>query len=137
MTTGNAGGRYACGVIGIASNGYTLYAANAALGVVAEINLNEFRVTRTTQFDPGSPITADTLTQTARSVISPDGATVYFTSGWDVWAYDTKARNVSGPFPTHAPLNGLGVSKDGQWLFVAQKDGRLMTFNTTAATASQ
>lgn len=80
---------------------------------------------------------SDPKSQTARSVLTDDGARLYFTSGQNVWAYDTKTEAVSGPFLTEAVISGLGISQDGGRLFVAQKNGVVMTFNTTNVAASQ
>jgi len=123
----------------LALNASKVYAANAALGVVAEINLSLLKVTNVVEFEPGAGmlIGSDSKIQTARNVLTKDGAKLYFTSGQNVWAYDTKTKTVSGPFLTEAFVSGLGVSSDGGRLFVAQKTGPLMTFDTTNVAASQ
>jgi cytochrome c2 len=103
--------------------GWKVYAANAALGLVAEINLNEFRVTRQVKF-AASPVPlwagdANPDVPTNYSVLSPDGSTLYFSSGWDVWGYDIKAGKVNGPYLGETQVKGLGLSADGQHLYVA------------------
>lgn len=118
--------------LSLAPDGHTVYAANAALGVVAEINLNEFSVARIAHFASDSTASPQVQTQIARSLLSPDGTRLYFTSGKDVWAYDTKAKTVSGPFVTSGQVSGLGLSRDGARLYVAQVDGVLMAFDVTS-----
>ena len=118
--------------LSLAPDGYKVYAANAALGVVAEINLNEFSVARIVHFASDSTASPEVQTQIARSLLSPDGARLYFTSGKDVWAYDTKAKTVSGPFVTDGQVSGLGLSRDGARLYVAQMDGALMAFDVVS-----
>jgi hypothetical protein len=123
----------------LALNGSKLFAANAALGIVAEINLNDYQMRTLAKFDPGPLAKTDPQTQTARSVLSEDGTALYFTSGQGVWAYGTKAYTVNGPFRTEGAtgISGLGVSADGGRLFVAQKNGPVMTFDTAVVAASQ
>ncbi len=121
--------------LSLAPDGYKVYAANAALGVVAEINLNEFSVARIVHFVSDPTASPEVQTQVARSLLSPDGTRLYFTSGKDVWAYDTKAQTVSGLFVTDGQVSGLGLSRDGARLYVAQMDGSLIAFDAIGGVA--
>ena len=121
--------------LSLAPDGYKVYAANAALGVVAEINLNEFSVARIAHFASDPTASPEVQTQIARSLLSPDGTRLYFTSGKDVWAYDTKAQTVSGPFVTDGQVGGLGLSRDGARLYAAQMDGSLIAFDAISGVA--
>jgi hypothetical protein len=67
--------------------------------------------------------------------ISRDGQKLYFTSGQDVWAYDTRAGTVSGPYAVNTPVLGLGVSGDGKRLYVASADRPLRVFDTASGQA--
>ena len=79
----------------LAPDGRRLYATNPALGAVAEIDLATRKVVRTVRFaaarTPGGP---GRLTGT----ISRNGRTLYFSSGRDLWAYDTAYGIVRGPY---------------------------------------
>lgn len=105
--------------------GEKLFATNAALGVVAEISLSSREVTRVVRFDPrtyAARVERNPQVQTARSLVSPDGWKVYFTSGQDVWLYDAKQNKVESFYLTDAPITALGLSGDGQRLYVASAD---------------
>jgi hypothetical protein len=102
-------------------NGRTVYAANAALGIVAEVSLDTFRVVRTSEFPASTDITPQTEpeTPTNYSVLSKDGQMLYFSNGWDVWGYNTKSHEVNGPYLSDTPIRSLGLSEDNQRLYVA------------------
>jgi hypothetical protein len=112
----------------LSRDGQRVYAANATLGVVAELDLSSRQITHKTFFvgrvknDPG-------MDYTAHSVLSRDGGQLFFTDGHDAWAYDTRAREVSGPYSIEGPIHGLGLSRDGRWLFVATAQRPLRVFD--------
>lgn len=116
----------------LSPDGNTLYAANAILGTLVEVSLDlqDLGVRRQVIFGP-SPAgrTADAFDgetpPSGRSVISKDGRALYFTSGGEVWAYDTQAGEVIGSFAMNTPVLGLGLSEDGTSLYVASPEGAL------------
>jgi hypothetical protein len=112
----------------------TLYIANAVTGTVSEASLSDFSVKRTTTFK-GQSTTTDPDTQLARSLLTPDGRTLYFTSGQDVWAFDTASRKVSGPFASNGPISGFGLNPTGDRLLVAKMDGSLVALDTISGIA--
>jgi hypothetical protein len=100
--------------LALAPDGRTLFAANPAIGRVAEVHLPTSRVIHQARFepDPGA-------TQT-RAAISPDGSRFVFTNGEAVWSYDTHrgfARTVTTGVQSVADL---GVSADSTRLFLAR-----------------
>ena len=122
----------------LSPNSLKVYATNAVLGVVAEVNLNDRQVTRVVRFEgSGSAPEAryDPQAPPARSVMSKDGQRLYFTSGQEVWAYDTRTGQVSGPYPVNALVLGLGVSGDGQRLYVTTANQPLLVFDTASGQA--
>jgi hypothetical protein len=117
----------------LAPNGQKLYAANAALGVVAEVNLQEIMVTQQrpfpahplpARFEPGAGLNA--------SLLTADGTTLYFTDGRQVWLYDTATGETSEPLlaDDKGAVQGLSLSGDGQWLYIAQADRPLLVLST-------
>jgi len=62
----------------------------------------------------------------SRSLVSKDGRALYFSSGSVLWRYDIASRTVSAPHAVSAPIVGLGVSDDGQRLYVASEGERLI-----------
>jgi hypothetical protein len=108
--------------LALAPDGRTLLAANAALGIVATVDLAKLRVVRTdtlTGSSPGGPRSA--------SAVSHDGRTLAYASGRDLWLYDLGSRRVRGPFRAGAPLLGVGFARDGRTVG-ARADGRLVSF---------
>ena len=102
-----------------------LYAANAALGVVVEIGLDDstyppYQVLHIASFD-AVKLEAGTRSLYTHSAWSVDGKTLYFTSADRTWAYDTAARKVTGLAVT-GDLNGIGTSSDGQRVIVAREN---------------
>ena len=115
----------------------TIYATNAVLGVVAEVDLNTRQVVRTVEFTPSLPAKAtgySPQTPASRSVVSKDGRMVYFTSGAGIWVYDAQRGRVNGPYSIDAQILGLGLSSDGTQVYVAGADGRAMTVGASSIT---
>lgn len=108
----------------LSRDGRRIYAVNAAAGVAAEVSLESLTLQSITPFavdSAGEEAAPDS--PTARSIISPDGRFVYFASGRNLWAYDTRARKVSALPPANGQIVGLGLSRDSRQLFAATLDG--------------
>ena len=118
----------------LSPDGNKLYAANSALGVVAHINLYQsIELVRTERFSPqgfATPPSEDVRAPAARSIISRDGSKLYFSGGWDVWGYDTKAGKFDGPILSSAPIAELGLSADGARLYLAREQLPLSVIDT-------
>jgi hypothetical protein len=121
----------------LSPDGQTVYATNAALGVVSEVSLVPFgsKVVNTVQFTPVPVKIGEGAAPIARSVNSPDGKTVYFTIGNAVLAYDTIVRKVSAPFTVNSYVVGMNVSGDGKRLYVAGADETVQVFDAISGTA--
>lgn len=111
-------------------DGRRAYAANAALGVVAEVSLvDEMQVVGQVAF-PASATGRDASAEYGsrrpgpQSSLAPDGRRLYFSHDDAIWAYDVTAAEVSGPYEIGDPVTGLGLSADGQRLYVAVAGGR-------------
>ena len=118
----------------LSPDGRRLYATNAALGAVAEIDLATRKVVRTARFaatrslgGPGS------LTGS----ISRNGRTLYFSPGRDLWAYDTAYGVVRGPYRTGGAIAGFGFAANERRVHALRADGRMLTFDAaTGATVA-
>lgn len=117
--------------LALSADGRKVYATNAILGVVAEVNLDELKVTRTVTFDTNAVTPEyDPLSPTARSVLSQDGLTLYFADGTDIWAYNTRSNQVSGPYTIDTQIIGLDVSTNGRQLYVAATEHAPIVLDT-------
>ncbi len=112
--------------LALAPDGQKIYATNPALGLVVEVNLQDFAVVRQVAFKAAAAVQDSTPT----SVLSADGSRLFFTNGRQVWAYDTVERTVSAPYPIESEMvvQGLGISSDGERLAVAVADRPLHLF---------
>lgn len=111
-------------------DGRSVYAANPQLGVVATVDLQKLRVTKTARFHEEAATTG--LTSGAIGAISASGRTLYFTSGLGLWAYDTASGRVRGPYATYRRVAGLGFTPDGRRLRVVRTDGRVLTYDAAS-----
>lgn len=109
--------------LALSPDGRRLFAANASLGAIAEIDLQSLRVVRSVEFAPQRA----KRSEEARSVVSPDGSTLFFASGGEVRAYDTRTGRVTGPRDVGGDVTGLGTSADGKRLYVARDGAGLLT----------
>jgi hypothetical protein len=106
----------------------TLFAANPALGAVAEIDLGRLRVDRVTRFRP--PRIADPPTRRgATATISRDGRTLYFAAGRSLLALDRDRAAVRGPYRTWGRVVGVGFGAGDRRVHVLRRDGRFVSFD--------
>lgn len=118
--------------LALAADGHTIYAANAALGIVAEVSLQTYGVVSEVAF--AAVPAADTA---PASVLATDGSQLFFTNGRQIWAYDTAEKTVSTPYlaDSKAPVQGLGISQDGERLVVAWAERPLQVFDVASGSA--
>jgi hypothetical protein len=104
----------------------TLYAANPALGVVAELDLARSEVKRVARFEKFAPVAG--AHPATLSTISRNGRTMYFSAGRDLWAYDAAYGVVRGPYATGGKVVGVGYGAGDQRVFAVRKDGHMIAF---------
>jgi len=97
----------------------------SALGAVAEIDLRTRRVVRTARFAPAG-VQAAPRPSTVGGTISRNGRTLYFSGGRDLWAFDTQAGRVRGPYASGQPLVGFGFGNRDRFVHALRADGRMM-----------
>ena len=103
----------------LSPDGTKLYAANPALGVVAELDLARGPMVRTVgAFEP------EPAGERTQAVVTRDGRAVYFSNGRAVWRHDVGTGEVARVYANPTPIAALGLSRDGARLFVAPADGR-------------
>jgi len=96
-----------------------LFAANPALGVIADISTKTFGSV-VKRFPAASAAT------TASAAAAPDGPRVAFSAGPRIWLFDRDT--VRGPYAADANVVGLGFA-DARRLFAARMKGPLMAFD--------
>jgi hypothetical protein len=110
----------------LSPDGRRLYATNAAIGAVAEIDLSTRKVVRTARFTAARDLSGPTaLTGT----ISRNGRTLYFSPGRDLWAYDTAYGVVRGPYRTGGAITGFGFGAGDRRVHALRADGPLVSFD--------
>jgi hypothetical protein len=112
--------------LALAPDGKNVFAANAALGTVAQANLDDLSVVTAVKFDPTSPALAWSQLPQSLSAVAPGGRMMYFTNGMQAWAFDGQKGAVR-PLGTAGPITGLGVSADGARVYVARAGQALVT----------
>ncbi len=120
--------------LALAPDGYTLYAANPALGLAARVDLNDLNVTHAARFEAADPPSPGNPQTTGRSVISPDGKYLYFTNGERVWAHQTGSAAATA-FDLSTPITSLGVSRDGHRLYATTTNRLLRVFDAASGAA--
>lgn len=116
----------------LSPDGRRLYATNAALGAIAEIDLATRKVVRTTRFPATRALSGPAaLTGT----ISRNGRTLFFSPGRDLWAYDAAYGVVRGPYRTGGAITGFGFGAGDRRVHALRADGRLLSFDAATGKA--
>jgi hypothetical protein len=110
--------------ITMAPDGMHAYAANPVLGRLAVLDLSSWTVDHIASFPAVTPVPTDERL-VARSLLSSDGRTLYFTAGRIVWAYDAITGTVDHSYQAPTSVAGLGLNPDGTRLLIAGGDGKV------------
>jgi DNA-binding beta-propeller fold protein YncE len=97
----------------LSPDGRVVYASNAAMGLVAEVNLSTLEVTHVESFEPTQ------VSESVATTISPEGKSLFFSAGEKIWAYDTESKVITGTFEVLDDIIALQVTKDGAALIAA------------------
>jgi YVTN family beta-propeller protein len=116
----------------LSPDGKKLYAANAELGAVAEIDLATRKVVRTVRF-AGRKSPAGALSMSG--TISRNGRTLYFSGGRDLFAYDAAYGVVRGPYRTGGAIQGFGFGAGDKRVHALRADGRMLSFDAATGRA--
>lgn len=103
----------------LSPGGSKLYAANPALGVLAELDLAGGPTVRTVARFTPAPSSRRT-----QVIVAGDGQTVYFSDGRAVWRHRAASATVERVYEERSAVAGLGLSSDGTRLFVARAGAR-------------
>ena len=116
------------------ADGGTVYAANATLGLVLEVDPVDYAITRSTNVTPlaGSGVVLAKFGHQEsgpigrRVVVAPDGKTVYAAGAGGILAIGTTDLAVRGTFEKGTGVNGLAVTIDGGTLYALLADGHIV-----------
>jgi hypothetical protein len=108
----------------VAPDGVRVYAANPVIGKLGLVDLSTWTVTRTVNFPAVTPVPPEDRSA-ARSLLSPDGATLFFTAGRIVWVYDTGAGEIVNSYSAPDAVAGLGLNPEGTRLLMADLNGQV------------
>lgn len=113
----------------LSQDGNTLYAANAALGTIATVNLdlgmNSYQLwlipnAKITHFNPGNSTvnTADQVQELHNgAVLSRDQKLLYVAGAHGIWVINTDTLKVQAQYLKEQSFTGLAESSDGQTLY--------------------
>jgi hypothetical protein len=121
----------------------TLYAANAALGVVSRISLagpDVFadRIAATGRFDPGTVSTASASGSNPfyeGAALSADGRSLYVAGPHGIWSVRTDDLTARGPYLSQQTLTGLALSAHGEILYAADPEHGLTLLSLASGQA--
>ena len=121
----------------LTADGLHAYAVNPALGIMANVNMLEFAVSRTVQFTAPSVSAQSALgAPPSHSVLTRDNRTVYFTDGSVVWQYDISQDKLREVAHSTVPILDLAASADNLKVYLALADHTVTVLNPNAS-ASQ
>ncbi|HEX9068154.1 MAG TPA: hypothetical protein VF807_05250 [Ktedonobacterales bacterium] len=110
--------------LALSADGKTLYAANAALGLVTSVSAQgdifSVNITSTSGFGSGIiPLAAMKWGQvlSGGSALSADQKTLYVAGAHGIWAIDTASLRLRQSFLTDRAFSSLAASADGQTLY--------------------
>jgi DNA-binding beta-propeller fold protein YncE len=126
--------------LAVTADGHFLVAANATLGLAAEIPLGDLAVRRSVTFAP-TALTAITLAKFGheasgpvdrRVVISPVGSTLFAAGPGGIVRLDTADLAVTGRFLEGTSVDALALTPDGGTVFaLAHAGGRIVRVDAT------
>jgi DNA-binding beta-propeller fold protein YncE len=114
--------------LALSADGQTLYAANAASGIVASVSLGSSEVVgldfrQIMAWDTGKldQATLDaTKTLRPSAALSPDQKTLYVAGPRGVWALDAQNLKAQRQYQSSAALSGVMASADGETLYAVE-----------------
>ena len=122
-----------------APDGRSVYAVNATLGFVAEVDPAELGLRRSAVVMPlaGSGIVLAKFGHQAggptgrRIVVGPDGRTIYAAGAGGILAIDTATLVATATFAKGTAVDALAVTPDGGTLYALLRDGHIVKLDAT------
>jgi WD40 repeat protein len=135
----------------LSADGSTLYAANAALGVVVEISLNpqsddiyNDQIVATARFSPSATtLTPEEQARVLRNgaALTSDQSTLYFAGPDGIWSVKTGDLGAKHPTFTHLlagqPITGVALSADNRTIYAVNPARGITMLNAITGQAEQ
>lgn len=142
LPVGKSGNLLRYYTMALSADGRTLYAANSALGVIAQISLADviFNIQiNTVTFHPGDVSAADTPDPSLYNgaVLAPDQSMLYFVGVHGIWSFSTtdiSAGNlhIQGNYLADQMFTSIAMSNNGQTLYAVHPVHGLTLLNVTS-----
>ncbi len=131
--------------LALSSDSSTLYATNAALGVMIAINVSDKdafsdQIQTTVHFNPGNvQVTNDEMTHTLHNgaVLSPDQSTLYVAGMHGIVAIDIAGSKVKSSYATQQVFTSIALSADGQTVYAVSPNNGITLINTGSGQTRQ
>ena len=105
--------------LALAPDGHTIYASNAVLGVLTQVDVMNIGEPRVIQFPPFANKTDAPM---ADALVSNDGARVFLSDARTVWQYDVATLRTQELKRGTMPILGLALNSDASELLLAYAD---------------
>lgn len=117
-----------------APDGWSVYAVNATLGLVGDVDPAQLGLRRSASVKPlaGSGIVLAKFGHQAggptgrRVVVGPDGKTIYAAGAGGIMALDSSTLQVTATFERGTAVDALAVTPDGGTLYALRHDGHIV-----------
>jgi DNA-binding beta-propeller fold protein YncE len=129
---------------GLASSpdGGSVYAVNATLGLIADVDPAQLGLRRSASVRPlaGSGIVLakfghqESGPTGRRVIVGPDGKAVYAAGAGGILALDASTLKVTATFAEETPVDALAVTPDGGTLYALLRDGHIVRIDAATAT---
>jgi len=130
--------------LALSNDGSTLYAANGALGIIAEIALSntvfDSHVSLVKHFDPGqvsSNSNGNAQPLYNGAALSPDNKTLYFAGAQGIWSLHTNDIQVEKSYLTQQAFTGIALSSDGRTLYAVHPQSGITLIDLASGQATQ
>lgn len=125
-----------------APNGSSVYAVNATLGLVGEVDPAQLGLRRSASVKPlaGAEIVLAKFGHLAggptgrRVVVNPNGKTVYAAGPGGIMALESSTLKVSATFEKGTAVDALAVTPDGGTLYALLRDGHIVKIDAATGT---
>ena len=130
--------------LALSSDGSLLYAANAALGIVVVISVNDDQafsdnIQATAHFTPDNTHGNTTQESTFHSaaVLSSDNSTLYFVGVHGIMSLDTHSLTAKSPYAAQQAFTSIALSSDNKTLYAVYPTQGILMVNTNSGQTQQ